>query len=166
MPISSTVSHSNIQTEIGSSIYQERKKILENFNPEALSNLELQEFEKEVHSWYPIYREMGIEEYNQSSIIWRIWTYVPLVFESYDALGKTVASSDIKKLKEFLKKDIPKKIQALIETIKTENQFKRKIEFAQGFTHHKVQLKDGSVCRFDRRALEKFRAKQLLAKGK
>ena len=166
MSSSSTIPSSYVKTKIDFSFYQESKKFLETIDPEELSNTQLQEFEKKVRSWYPIYRELGIEEYNQSSIIWRIWTYVPLVFESYTALGKAVASSDMKKLKEFLKKNIPKKIQDLEKMILAEEQFKKRLEFAQSFNTNEVKLPNGCVCKIRKRDFEKFKAMQLLFQGR
>ncbi len=109
-------------SDIGSSVsrgslLEDKRKILVDMKDSSFTEEDIKKFKNIVREWYPFYENFGEKKvYPESSIFWRILTYIPYLknisgFDSFEKLGKDAAKKDIDNLSKFLKEDILKKIE-------------------------------------------------------
>ena len=112
--------------------FKERREILNSFDVTSLTDTQIQEFETKQCSWYPVYEHYGEKLYKESSVFFRVLSYIPNIpyfninisgFETYTKLGEDAAKLDMKKFKVFLQEDIKNEISGLTNRILSDQQF-------------------------------------------
>ncbi|NGX35067.1 MAG: hypothetical protein K1060chlam1_01435 [Candidatus Anoxychlamydiales bacterium] len=103
-----------------------KNELLSSEDISRLSDAEIKAFVTNYLTLYPVYEHYGERVFKESSIFWRVLSYIPIIpyfninisgFESYKKLGEDSVVMNMLKFRDFLPKAISEEIKLLVEKV-------------------------------------------------